>query len=413
MKKCTIKKILSLLIFALLIVPALFSAQILFEEKGEPFTPAVCWERIYHGTFGSRADVLQLKDGFLIATEVKRIDRRHYGDVLLLRLNLQGRRVWYKLLPGKDWDGSYSLAKTKSGYLMAGFTDSKGKGARDAWVVNLDRRGNIIWDKTFGGSFDDYATSIISLKHGSLVTGYTKRQFDRRGFWVARLDKKGKRLWEKFYKKSQYDRAYSIVRGNGGFLLAGRTGSYRNRSIQLYKINGTGKVLWEKKFSKKGSFCSLKTVADGCVVLGSRIIKIKVKSSGYSFSRYKRKTIPVVIKLNSNGKLLWKKEFKDLEVDHRNADLRICKDGSFFISGTSRDLKSGESVFFCAKINQKGKLLWKRNFVRKGDWTVNKGLVLKDGFLLIGRTTISGKGSAGRRRRIWLMKLDKNGKYKK
>ncbi|GAI69163.1 unnamed protein product, partial [marine sediment metagenome] len=42
------------------------------------------------------------------------------------------------------------------------------------WVIKLDEDGNKIWDKTFGGTSEDWANSIIQIREGGYaVAGWT------------------------------------------------------------------------------------------------------------------------------------------------------------------------------------------------------------------------------------------------
>ena len=44
------------------------------------------------------------------------------------------------------------VSLSDGGFAIAGYTWSKGAGGEDMWLLRLDASGNIIWDKTFGGS---------------------------------------------------------------------------------------------------------------------------------------------------------------------------------------------------------------------------------------------------------------------
>jgi hypothetical protein len=61
-----------------------------------------------------------------------------------------------------DFDGAYSIIQTTDGnYVAAGETRSFGVGQANMYIVKLNPGGNLIWNKTVGGSFFDYATCII------------------------------------------------------------------------------------------------------------------------------------------------------------------------------------------------------------------------------------------------------------
>ena len=108
--------------------------------------------------------------------------------------------VWEKTFGGAKADVAYSIvALPDGGFAVAGVTKSKGAGNKDAWVLRLDGKGRILWEKAFGGAKADLAYSIIALPDGGFaVAGETKSKgADKWDAWVLRLDGTGRMLWEK------------------------------------------------------------------------------------------------------------------------------------------------------------------------------------------------------------------------
>jgi hypothetical protein len=80
-----------------------------------------------------------------------------------------------KTIGGSFGDFAYSIIQSSDGgYVVAGKTYSFETGSRDIYVVKLDSSGNVLWTKTIGGSDDDEAYSIIQSSDGGyVVAGYT------------------------------------------------------------------------------------------------------------------------------------------------------------------------------------------------------------------------------------------------
>jgi len=135
-------------------------------------------------------------------------------DIWLLKLGSNGNLLWDKIFGGNESDNAYSIALTlDGGFAIAGYTDSKGAGGRDVWVLKLDANGNLLWDKTFGGNSDEWANSIVSTPDGSyIVAGYTDSKGAGGGeFWVLKLDASGNLLWDKTFGGSGDEQAYSVI----------------------------------------------------------------------------------------------------------------------------------------------------------------------------------------------------------
>src|SRR6188768_3191519 len=109
----------------------------------------------------------------------------HHGgigaDAWVVKTNSLGSIDWQKCIGGTAGDYAYDIITTAdNGFAFAGTTQSNNgdvignHGGRDVWVVKIDGSGAISWQKTFGGTADESANSIIQTSDGGfLVAGYT------------------------------------------------------------------------------------------------------------------------------------------------------------------------------------------------------------------------------------------------
>jgi hypothetical protein len=98
-------------------------------------------------------------------------------------------------------EAAYSITKTgDGGHVLAGSTNSFGKGASDFWLVKTDSSGTMIWNRTYGGAADDIASDVIQLDDGFVILGMTS-SFGAGGFdyWLVKVDSDGNMLWNKIY----------------------------------------------------------------------------------------------------------------------------------------------------------------------------------------------------------------------
>ena len=162
-----------------------------------------------------------------------------------------------KKFGGEQTDISAKIIFTEENYfLIVGETNSKGAGNSDAWIVKLDEQGELLWDKTFGGKENDGAYSIVESKDGGyVICGYTwSKGNGRDDGWVFKIDKNGKVLWDKTFGASGSDRLNNIIKADGeGYVAVG----FADREhcalcseqgyIWVIKISDTGNLIWENK----------------------------------------------------------------------------------------------------------------------------------------------------------------------
>ena len=154
------------------------------------------WDRTYGGINNDWANsLIQTTNGGYAVAGLTGSKGAGKSDFWVIKLDSQGDMIWDRTFRGSDIDGAYSLIQTTDGgYTVAGWTSSKGAGKLDFWVIKLDHQGNTIWDRTYGGNGYDWAESLIQTTDGGyVVAGFTSSKgaggYD---FWVIKLDVQGK-----------------------------------------------------------------------------------------------------------------------------------------------------------------------------------------------------------------------------
>lgn len=163
-----------------------------------------------------------------------------------------GNIIWDKTFGGSDNDAAVSIIHTEDGgYAISGYTRSKGKGKADAWVIKFDEKGNMEWDKTFGRSDNDIAFSIIQTKDGGYaISGYTIfKNIGEADFYIIKFDEKGNKEWDKIFFESNWDCAYSIIQTEDeGYVISGYTMSKGTGKANgwIIKLDEQGNTKWDK-----------------------------------------------------------------------------------------------------------------------------------------------------------------------
>tara|TARA_B110000046_G_C13006276_1_gene404550 strand:- start:724 stop:2262 length:1539 start_codon:yes stop_codon:yes gene_type:complete len=236
------------------------------------------WEKNFGGTgadFG--VSIKQTSEGgFIIGggTQSNDIDLsgdpRFYADFWVVKLNSLGDIEWQKTLGGTFVDYFFDIEQSNdSGYIIGGRVLSddgditNNQGGFDSWIVKLNSVGVIQWQKTFGGTSNDYLFDIQKTVDGGFVTvGYTESNDGdvsiNRGngdCWVVKFTETGIIQWEKTFGGTGHDEANMIKQTNdGNYIFIGYTNSsdgditFSNGSYDFWivKIDGIGNILWQK-----------------------------------------------------------------------------------------------------------------------------------------------------------------------
>jgi hypothetical protein len=241
------------------------------------------WAKTYGGTSYDEAfSVQQTSDGGYIVAGLTRSFGAVGDDIFLIKTDAKGNIQWAKTYGGKGSERASSVRQTADGgYIVAGYTDSFGAGEKDIFLIKTDANGNIIWAKTYGGEFDDKASSVQQTSDGGyIVAGYTGSFGD--GDWnifLIKTDAKGNIQWAKTYGETDtIDReAYSVQQtSDGGYILAGTTISFGAGERDIFLI----------KTDAKGNIGSCSIVQDASPIVNNAPFAVTSRSPSVSSPRF-------------------------------------------------------------------------------------------------------------------------------
>jgi hypothetical protein len=110
----------------------------------------------------------------------------YYNDIFLAKFDSNGYYKWSMRFGGSnnDWGTSVSVDSSGNVYITGGFKSSSinfgggaltNVGSIDTFIVKFDSNGNHKWSKSFGGSSDDEGNSVFVDSSGNVnMTGYFK-----------------------------------------------------------------------------------------------------------------------------------------------------------------------------------------------------------------------------------------------
>lgn len=274
-------------------------------------------------------------------------------DILFLKLNSDGGIEWQKTIGGYDDENAISVIQTSDGsYVAAGWSFSVGAGGTDAWVLKIAPDGSLQWQKTYGSKGYDFAYSVAETTDGGIifVGNSDVSSGNDNDAWIVKLDNSGEVVWQKTYGGSKDESATKVLQNSDGtFIVGAWSKSFGNGSSDfwLLKLDSDGSVIWQKAYLGNGedNFFTLERTKDnGYILVGG---SNSIGSSDYDF---------LVVKVNENGSLLWKKSYGGNETDEASS-VATSESGGFFIAGWSFSFSGGTSSdILVLKIDEDGNL---------------------------------------------------------
>lgn len=156
---------------------------------------------------------------------------------------------WNKTYGGPANDGAKSIIQTlDGGFVLAGYTNtsyinSTVDNGIDAWLIKTDLNGEMQWNMTYGGAFEDTANCVIQTDDdGYLLAGYTNPNNHTQSTWIVKTDLLGTMEWNQTYPGSSSNQIIKTNDGNYAFEV-----QYAN-AFGLIKIDPTGQILFSQTY---------------------------------------------------------------------------------------------------------------------------------------------------------------------
>ncbi|MBK0403512.1 T9SS type A sorting domain-containing protein [Adhaeribacter sp. BT258] len=127
------------------------------------------------------------------------------GDFWVLKLNATGNKIWDRTYGGSGCEGGGIIQIADGTYILSGPSDSgisidktqASRGETDTWLLKLDSSGNKTWDKTLGGTEEDFMSVFQQTFDGGYIIGgssdspisgdKTQAPKGDRDFWVIKI----------------------------------------------------------------------------------------------------------------------------------------------------------------------------------------------------------------------------------
>lgn len=116
---------------------------------------------------GSSKTTIQKNKSDLIQVTTINCGTESECDIQVTRKNEKGEILWQKNYGGSSYDkATAAIQANDKGFLILGSTSSYGQGNYDILLIKVDEKGEFLWQKTFGGFFNEYANEVEFLENG-------------------------------------------------------------------------------------------------------------------------------------------------------------------------------------------------------------------------------------------------------
>lgn len=353
----------------------------------------------------------------------------NYGnpDTWLLKLDPNFGTQWEVNLGGSGDESISAIAVDSFGNIfvaIASPSDISGNktvaslGSYDYWLVKLSSSGAILWQKAFGGSGADLASSITIVNNEIFILGSSssdtsayKSEMSKGGldYWLLKLDLSGNIIWDKTIGSSGNDQARSLqVFPNGELLVLGVSNGTisgdkseerfdASGDIWVVKLSSTGQVLWDKTLGGT----SFETTVSACVDDDNVLLAIASQSpiSG-------NKTVETIglvdcwlVKLDENGGIAAQKAIGGNQNDTPTSVIKdsfghylVIMSSNSGISGDKTEENKGQNDFWLVSLSNDLSLIGQKTIGSSGLDYTGKIIEKESGqFIILGTFSISNQ----------------------
>ena len=305
-------------------------------------------------------------------------------DYWLVKLNEAGELEWERSYGGSGYEFGYSVINTiDGGYLLGGQSGSadgdvsNNHGMNDAWVVKLDGVGNIQWEKSYGGSLNEYITGMIETTDGGFLfvapttsgDGDITNNQGELDYWIIKTDPQGTIEWQKTYGGSESDYSQDVKQtADGGYIVTGMsrssdgdiTNPYGGYDYWVLKLDPMGNMEWQKNYGGSQddfSLAILVTDDNGYIISGYSKSNNGDVSGNHGGNDY------WIVKIDGSGNLQWQKSYGGSD-DDLASYITKSNTGGYIISGLTfsddGDITNnhGERDAWILETDASGNLIW-------------------------------------------------------
>ena len=367
---------------------------------------------------------------------------------------------WSRTFGGSGDDWANAIQQTSDGgYIVVGSTNSNDgdvagirgwfASGRDAWVIRLDANGDIVWQRTLGGSGGDSVRAVQQTTDGGFIVaghyessgGFFSGNQNNPNGWVVKFDADGRVEWQRSYGGREIDFINDIQQtSDEGFIFIGTTSSireledgrpnifvrfttwlfgldqsarfFRGNDAWVARLNSSGAIEWQKVLGGPGlrqnTGRAIQQTADGGYIAAAQASNFR--NDILSLDAW-------IIRLDATGDIVWQRLLGGSGTDFVSS-IKQTADGGYIVVGNSDsndDDASSNHEYpngWVIKLDNNGEIEWQRLLGGSGRDIFNSIQQTMDGGYIIAGRSNSNDGDVSSNRGSlngWIVKLDNNG----
>jgi outer membrane protein assembly factor BamB len=358
-----------------------------------PDSPST-WFKTFEGPdYGAFFDIALTQDGNIVA--VGTTNHLHVppysGNVLLMKLILEGDVLWERTWGGDGYEQAISVGLAKDGgYYILGETDSYGAGDRDFFLLKTTEDGTEEWFETYGGPLREWPFGMLHLSNGELlIYGLTESIGGGRDEYAIRVAQNGDIIWEYTVESPGEEFVLDALETPEGDLVLAASVEEDGKLIEL---EADGSIKWAHRYELAGwQYPSqVAQTEDGGFLL-----------AGFSMSSSPKQADTWLARCTSTGELKWETSFGDSTFDDYAHSLIHLSDGTYLIGAIANGV-------LLSRVDEGCNVLWRRSLFEQH--TVYGGMALTEledgGYLIAGLIQLV----SGRSYDAFLLRTDSEGR---
>ncbi|NCA86599.1 MAG: T9SS type A sorting domain-containing protein [Clostridia bacterium] len=353
---------------------------------------------------------------------------------------------WQSCYGGSDWESPFDILILDNAYLITGSTRSSDgdisyfNGMSDIWLVKISNTGDLLWEKTYGGSQGEGSVRIFEAGEGNYYIMGASNSSDGDIFddpypdswdlWVLKIDSVGNIIWEEIYGGNGDETVWTgITTEDGGLVALVWTASndgdvsnyYAYYDAWMIKVNSEGEKEWDFTLGTPGMEVgqALIQTSDGGFLAGL---------SGVLFDGGNLTCTPhsidgaeaVLVKLDSSLNIEWDRCYGGSQDEGITALAEV--DDGYIMGGYAMsndgDVSGnhGSMDIWIVKLDFEGNIIWQKCLGGSRVDGLGELLIVENSdILLLGYTKsnngdVSGNHSISEHDRdIWVLRLSSDG----